>query len=96
MDPSDDFQAVGGPSSGIAALNLPESLRPGLVIAGVNMPDGDGLDVALFVRRQYPDIKITLVSGLAESRYERLAKEEGALAFIPKINPSLEALEEGG
>ncbi len=92
LERSHDFEVVGEASNGTEALRLAESLKPDLIIADINMPERDGLEVARFVQRQLPDIKVILISGFAEREYERLAQEEGGLAFIPKINLSLEAL----
>ena len=94
LEVAEGFQVVGEAGTGGEALRLVELLMPDLVIADVDMPDGDGLDVARFVQRQLPDIRVILVSGHTERNYERLAREEGALAFIPKTGLSLDALRQ--
>jgi two-component system response regulator YesN len=94
MDNSEDFQLVGEAKTGIEAIYLIPSVKPDLVIADMYMPDPDGLEVARYVQRHFSGIKAILVSAYEERVYERLAKEEGALAFIPKARLSLDALRQ--
>ena len=89
---SEDYQVVGDAGTGEEAIQLVENLQPDLVIADMYMPNGDGLEVDRSVQRQWPDTKVILVSAHIERTYERLAKEEKALAFIPKASLTLAAL----
>jgi DNA-binding NarL/FixJ family response regulator len=94
LEESGDFQLVGEASTGTEAVRLIPSLAPDLVIADMYMPEPDGLEVTRYVQRNYPDIKAIIVSAHEERVYEKLAREEGALAFIPKVRLSLEALRQ--
>jgi YesN/AraC family two-component response regulator len=92
LNDSRDFLLVGEVSNGTEALQLIPSLLPDLVIADMYMPEPDGLEVVRYVQRHFYGIKAILVSAHDERVYERLAREEGALAFIPKARLSLDAL----
>jgi two-component system response regulator YesN len=92
LNDSGDFRLIGEVSNGTEALQLIPSLLPDLVIADIHMPEPDGLEVVRYVRRHFAGIKAILVSAHEERVYERLAREEGALAFIPKARLSLDAL----
>ena len=94
MENSEDFQLVGEAKTGIEAIYLIPSVKPDLVIADMYMPDPDGLEVARYVQSHFSGIKAILVSAYEERVYERLAREEGALAFIPKARLSLDALRQ--
>ena len=94
LDGSEDFQMVGEASTGSEAVHLIPLLLPDLVIADMYMPEPDGLEVARYVQRHFSSIKAILVSSYEERVYERLAREEGALAFIPKAKFSLDALRQ--
>jgi NarL family two-component system response regulator LiaR len=94
LEESPDFQVVGETGSGTEAVRLVELLRPDLVIADVDMPGLDGLDVTREVRGYAPATGVVVISGLGERAYERLAAEEGALAFIPKSGLSVDALRQ--
>ena len=92
LDDSEDFRLIGEAGSGTEAVNLIPSLLPDLVIADMYMPEPDGLEVARYVQHNFSGVKAILVSAYEEHVYERLARDEGALAFIPKSKLSLDAL----
>ena len=92
LDDSEDFRLIGEASNGAEVVNLIPSLLPDLVIADMYMPEPDGLEVARYVQHNFFGVKAILVSAYEEHVYERLARDEGALAFIPKAKLSLDAL----
>jgi two-component system, response regulator YesN len=92
LDDSEDFRLIGEASNGAEVVNLIPSLLPDLVIADMYMPEPDGLEVARYVQNNFSGVKAILVSAYEEHVYERLARDEGALAFIPKSKLSLNAL----
>ena len=94
LNDSGDFRLIGEVSNGTEALELIPSLLPDLLIADMYMPDPDGLEVVRHVQRHFSGIKAILVSAHEERVYEKLAREEGALAFIPKAKLSLDALRQ--
>ena len=91
---SDDFEVVGEASSGSEAIQMVTIATPDLVIADVYIPAPDGLEVARYVHDRFPMMKTILISAHVERVYERLARREGALAFIPKARLSLDALRQ--
>lgn len=94
LDQSDDFEVLAQAYDGMEAINLITSTKPDVVIADIYMPEPDGLEVTRYVRRHLPNVKVILISAYEERIYEKLAKEDGALAFIPKSELSLDALRE--
>ena len=92
LEQSGRFTVVGEAQTGSEAVRLVRSLMPDLVITDVDMPDGDGLEVVRILREQEPGVKVIIVSANTGKGYERLAREEGAAAFIPKAQLSVEAL----
>jgi two-component system response regulator YesN len=92
LNDSEDFRLIGEASNGAEVVNLIPSLLPDLVIADMYMPEPDGLEVARYVQHNFSGVKAILVSAYEEHVYERLARDEGALAFIPKAKLSLDAL----
>ncbi len=89
---NEDFEVLGQAYAGGEAIYLITSAKPDVVIADIYMPEPDGLEVTRYVHRQLPDIKLILISAHEERIYEKLAREEGALAFIPKSKLSLDTL----
>jgi YesN/AraC family two-component response regulator len=94
LDASEAFRLVGEAKNGSEAIQLINKLVPDLVIADVFMPDMDGLEVLQSISKNYPSIKIILTSACDERVYSKLAKEEGALCFIPKEELSLNSLSQ--
>jgi DNA-binding NarL/FixJ family response regulator len=94
LDGSGDFQLVGEAGSGAEAVQLIPDLEPDVVIADMYMPDPDGLELTRYVQDNHPGTKAILVSAHEDRVYEKLASEEGALAFIPKTKVSLETLRQ--
>lgn len=92
LEASKDFRVVGEAGTGEEVLGLIPRLRPDLVIADMYMPEPDGLEVARYVQDTFPGTRAILVSAHAERVYERLAREAGALTFIPKVTFSLDAV----
>ncbi|MBI4187116.1 MAG: response regulator transcription factor [Chloroflexi bacterium] len=92
LEASGDFQVIGEAGTGSETLRLAGLLLPDAVIADVEMPQQDGLDVARYIKGHLPDIKVILVSSHIGRSYERLAQKEGALAFISKVDLSPAAL----
>jgi two-component system response regulator YesN len=85
---------VGEAKTGAEAVYVIPTLSPDLVIADMYIPEPDGLEVARYIQNHFSGIKAILVSAYEEHVYERLAKEEGALAFIPKSKLSLDVLRQ--
>jgi CheY-like chemotaxis protein len=54
-------------TSPLEALTAAQSKAPDLLIADVAMPDISGIDMAILMKAQYPDCKILLFSGQAET-----------------------------
>jgi DNA-binding NarL/FixJ family response regulator len=56
------FEIVGVASSGRETLALVGSLGVELVLVDVNMPDQDGIETGLRIRRRYPDVVVLLLT----------------------------------
>lgn len=89
-----DFTLVGEAGSGEETLQLVQEMNPDLVVADLYMPEPDGLEVIRILRQQSPNIRTILTSANCDPIHQQLAKEEGALAFIPKVSFSLRILRE--
>jgi DNA-binding NarL/FixJ family response regulator len=56
------FEVVGTASSGREALFLVDSLAAELVLLDMQMPDIDGIETALRIRRRHPDVVVLLLT----------------------------------
>ena len=67
-----------------AAKAYLEKEQPNLVMLDNRLPDGLGLDLIPFIRSNYPDIKILMISGFHSAEVKDIALETGADAFLEK------------
>jgi len=88
-----NFKVIGQASTGLETIHLVRVLKPDLVIADIYMPESDGIEVARHLRKHYPGVKVILVSAQEERAYGEMARDEGALTFIPKALFSLDDLD---
>lgn len=57
--------------------------QPQVVILDNKLPDGYGIDFIGFIKKNYPDVRIIMISGFDASA-EDIALENGADIFLPK------------
>ena len=82
---SDAFEVVGKLPSAANACVYCKKFRPDLVLMDVCTEGGaSGLDAARAVRKEFPGIKVIVMSGFDEITYAPRAKEAGAHAFLLK------------
>jgi two-component system, OmpR family, response regulator len=60
-----------------------EKQQPAVVILDNKLPDGFGVDFISFIKKNYPEIKIIMISGYDASA-EDVALENGADIFLQK------------
>ena len=96
-----DVEFVGAARNGLEALQLHEQLRPTLVTMDLTMPEMDGAEcVAKLVQRD-PQIRILVISALADKLTAIDALEKGASGFLCKpftdrqLNDALRKLIDG-
>ncbi len=66
--------------------------RPDVVTVDVTLPDGDGLQLARYLRDSYPDLGIVMLTSMQDDDVLFRALETGVSAFVPKTAPVEEVL----
>lgn len=82
-----DSHDVTTAENGIHALNSLRKQLPDVVILDIIMPEKEGFETIVEVRRDYPDLKIIAISGggsIGATNYLKLAKTLGANLTIEK------------
>src|SRR5215831_12752282 len=82
--------------NGKVAMQMLRERRVELVITDMLMPEMDGVETIVALRREYPDIKIIAVSGsgvISSGSYLRLARSLGAQFVLPKPFTASEILD---
>ncbi len=79
-----DFQLVCEASGGLQALDMVRDNELDIVVLDVNMPDMHGLEVLIYLRKNYPTLPVLMLSGFSDSNYSTKCLKEGAAGFIGK------------
>ena len=88
LETAPDIKVVGEAMSGEEMLNLVPRVRPDVVILDLRMPKGDGLTTLAALRKDYPDLKIIILSMFEDSEHIDQALHQGASGYVVKsINP---------
>ena len=67
-----------------AALSLFDSRAPALVLSDINLPSGDGFQIARYVRQKSPDVPVVLMTGRHTINSPQQAAQNGAARYLRK------------
>jgi DNA-binding NarL/FixJ family response regulator len=88
LEKAGGFEVVGVASNGAQVLPLVRRLVPDLVLLDLRMPKMDGLTCLGKIRKDFPDMKVAILSMSQEPDSIQTALRRGANAYIVKtINP---------
>ena len=79
-----DFELVGVVADGRALLEAARKLKPDVIVADIAMPQLNGIDALVQLRKQDPKVKVIFLTMHQEANYARKALEAGALGFVLK------------
>lgn len=97
-----DLDIVGEARDGRAALQLAKDLRPDAAVLDIGMPGLNGLEVALALRTEAPEIRVIILTVHEDRAYLRQLLEAGVSAYLLKRSAAEElvraihAVAEGG
>ena len=72
---------------------LLESCQPDVLLLDVSLPDGNGLDFCSEIHKRYPNVKILMLTGYAETNVIGRAFDGGANGYILKNSSSEKVIE---
>ena len=78
------FSVVGEADCAASALNYVKCLAPDAVLLDINLPDGNGFDLAARIREVGPDVAVLLTSSHFDDCFDAMAQAHGARGFVPK------------
>ncbi|MDO8526012.1 MAG: response regulator, partial [Candidatus Omnitrophota bacterium] len=71
-------------SSGRKALELVEKEKPNIIILDIRMPDINGIDVLKEVKKNYPKIRVIMLTGIEDEATKNMAMALGASGYFTK------------
>jgi DNA-binding NarL/FixJ family response regulator len=87
MEDDPGFEVVGEAGDGRSALEGIAATSPAAVLLDLSMPDMNGLEAILEIRKSDPDVAIIVLSGFSADRMGPPVLERGADGYIEKGTP---------
>jgi DNA-binding NarL/FixJ family response regulator len=86
----DGIDVIAEAGEGEEALRLSRELKPNLILLDLTMPNGGGFHVLEQVTKEFPDIRVIVLTVHEAGEYAMRALREGAAGFLPKSAASIE------
>jgi len=99
---SPDLEVIGEALNGHQAIKKAKSLKPDIVIMDISMPDLNGIDATLQIKKMDPHIKIIIFSMYSNREYVVDLFKAGISSYVLKKDPmsdlvsAIKAVERGG
>lgn len=87
------YELVGEASDGELAWPCIKELRPDILITDIRMPFMDGLELSRLAKKEFPDMKIIILSGHNEFDYAKQAISIGITEYLLKPVSSKQLVE---
>src|SRR4030066_1049918 len=71
-------------NNGREALNLLKKNKVDLVISDIRMPDINGLDLLVKIKKEYPQTKVIIMTAYGSSDVQKEANRRGSLYYVEK------------
>lgn len=83
-----DIEVIGLASNGQEALRLCEEVNPDVVLMDIRMPVMDGVLGTRAIKKQFPLIKVIILTTFQDDEYIKMALKYGASGYILKSRPA--------
>lgn len=84
----DEISVVGEAANGKELLNLLETIVPDVILMDIRMPEMDGIEATGAVKKQWPQIKIIILTTFQEDAYVFRGLRNGADGYVFKDSGS--------
>lgn len=84
------IKVVGEAGKSSEAISLIDDVKPNLILLDITMPEGSGFEVLQYVSKNFPDIRVIVLTVHEAGEYAIRALREGAAGFLPKSAASTE------
>jgi CheY-like chemotaxis protein len=81
----EDFDVVGEASEGNEAISMVRELNPNIVLMDTALPGMDGIEASRHITKEFPEVKIILLSQHDEKEFVIQAIKAGDLGYLPKV-----------
>ncbi len=84
LENSDGVEVVGEADNGREAVKLTGELKPDMVFLDIAMPEMNGLQAAELIKKDFPDVKVVILSMYLDEEYVIQALKTGASGYLLK------------
>ena len=84
LSTDESLQVVGTAADGFDALNKMPALKPDVVLLDIRMPNMNGVVTTSHIKREYPDVKVLILTTFDDSDYILSAINNGASGYLLK------------
>jgi two-component system response regulator NreC len=84
IEDQEDMQVVGEAEDGQATLKMVSQLNPDVVVMDIAMPLLNGLEATRQIRRDFPQVKVLILTMHENEEYIRQVLAAGALGYVLK------------
>jgi DNA-binding NarL/FixJ family response regulator len=84
LSAEDDLEVVGVAGRVDAAIALASETRPDVVLVDFQLPDGEGTEAVASIRRDNPETRVLMLTGLGDERSLVAAVDAGCSGFLTK------------
>lgn len=78
------LKLAGEAANGMEAIELTEANCPDLIITDIRMPQCDGIELAGYLKKNHPGVKIIIISGYDDFSYAQSAIRYGVVDYLLK------------
>ncbi len=83
-----DIEVIGRAADGSSAARMIRAGLPDVVLADIEMPGMSGLDLAVWIQRHHPDVRVIIVTTFARPGYLKRAMDAGVRGYLLKDAPA--------
>lgn len=88
-----NINIIGEAKDGKELLQILKTIKPDLLVLDISLPDISGIDITRQIVKNYPDIKILILSMYTGENFITESLEAGARGYLPKNTTRKELLE---
>lgn len=86
------YRIVGEAINGEQAVSLIQEKKPNIVLTDIRMPKMNGIELIQYLRREYPEIKIVVLSAYDDFEFVKEALKLGAEDYLLKYDLGRDAV----
>ena len=80
----EEYDVIGEARNGLTAVEMAERLKPDIICMDVMMPEKNGIEALVEIKRANPEIEIIMVTGNSDPETVQESIQNGACGFIIK------------